>query len=459
MDKILLPPTLQDLSIKTIFGAENKAALDQIKQLSMKEIIGAAVLIKIKEVNLVKYESVLDLEIDDRSADYRNKLSYHDCNVDELCYLSEWNSSVNDVIKLHHLFSEYSATEHSHIYNNPMYDVIYNKNSTNIIKNYHEKRDEILSLPDMPSSVATINDSIRDEDYHDPLYFKQGTYPKNNNSISNTLIFINNNISSATKALEKSMSILEEKFFQSNKQAYILAKTSSMELNHYLLVLKESLIKRDDLCDEYINFFCSIKEKEMSIIRSLEIIMLMRKVDSKFRGLKNISYIMKSINFMTMEDRIESLKSRISSNSKTEHDKIRLLTSSLSLTSYLLKRKYHNLITRKKARIKNLLEKINLSEEYKSDENFLAPTFIESMNMLLKKISLSREPKSDKRDKELLNHDLDKASYILKKISPDNEDRTDQNLIEPVFIENILESVKKMRTEIKEMEMTLSTLD
>ncbi|WP_092483707.1 hypothetical protein [Candidatus Ichthyocystis hellenicum] len=475
MSEITVIPTLQDLSIGAVFGVDNKESINHLKQLTTKEMLEAAVLIKLKEVNLAKYESPLDLEIDDRhlfSSDDRNKFSTCDYNKlengNELRSLSKYSSSINNVTKHHHFFSDVLDTDNSGHYNHPMYKVIYDKESTDIIKNYYEKRDEILSLldtPILPGITETLPSPYRETSlpYRDPLYFKYNLHPKNYISIGRVLRFIKSNTSSVIKKLEKSISILEESRYQLNSKAYIVAKASSLQLKHSLSLLVESLSKREELCDEYIvDFFCSLQEKEMSIIRSLEIIILMRKVDRNFKELKErIVPFMKSINFMTLEDRIKSLKNRISDylTPGIERDEIYSLASSLSVTSSSLKRKYHGMIIRKKSKIRHLLKKINLANEYKSGENFLDPGFIESMNSLIKKISLSREPKSAARDKELFDPDLvNRANYLLEKINLSKDRMSEENFLEPVFIESVLLAVRSISITVLEMEMTISTL-
>ncbi|WP_092483711.1 hypothetical protein [Candidatus Ichthyocystis hellenicum] len=461
-------PTLQELSIGAIFGVDSKESVDQLKQLTIREIMGTAVLIKLKEVNLAKYESPLALEVDDRclfSPDDRDKFSNQDYSrlmrEEELCALSEWNDRISDTIKHHRFFSKKLPKDQTPWKKNPMYQVVYDKNCADVIKSYQDRRNEILSLPDMPNSGLTSSKEEILSCYHDPLYFSFQIIPRSASSFTNLIQTIDRATSSSISELDKSMSFLEENRCRLNSRVHIVAKASSMQLKHSLSLLKESLLKRKTLlktCNEN-QGYSSGKIREMSIIGSLDVIISVRKVDKDFNELKEkIIPVMKSINFMSLEDRIESLNTKISNAlASTKHDNLDQLLSSLSVTSSSLKRKYHSMIERRRLRIGYLLEKINLGSEYKADEKFLEPIFVESMNNLIKKISLSRESESSERDKKLFDPALiESSNYLLKKINPGNMCSSGEKFLEPVFIESILLSVKKMILEIAEMEKIIT---
>ncbi|WP_092483705.1 hypothetical protein [Candidatus Ichthyocystis hellenicum] len=390
MSEILPFPTLQELSIGTIFGVHNREALSQIKQLSTKTIIETAVLIKLKEVNLTKHESALDLEIDDRrlfSSNDRDRL--HDYAhgsdrtdiYDKLHALSEWNDSINETIKQYNFLSKRLPKENAPWNNNPMYQVIHDRECTDIVKNYQRKRREILSLPDMPHSLLpTLSREEVLSHYHDPLYFIFHIVPKN----SSSLIKIINGAETITllliSTLKRSLSILEKNRHLLDKKAYIPAKASSIQLNYSLSSLAESLSKMTNVCKTCNNNqnHSPNKIKEMSIQRSLNVIIKMREVDRDFKALKeNIIPIMKGVNFVKLEDRIELLKS-IPLNSSTSRI--------IKVTKSSLKSKYHSMIIRKKLRRKQLLKKINLSNDCGSGKNFLEPIFIESVILEARRI-------------------------------------------------------------------------
>ncbi|WP_092483713.1 hypothetical protein [Candidatus Ichthyocystis hellenicum] len=470
----LAMPTLQELSIGTIFGVDHRKAIKKIKKLTMKEIMTAAALIKLKEVNLAKYESPLNLEIDDRhlfSSHDRDRFSHRDYKMlanpdaEDLCSLSKWNDHIDEAIKQHDYFLKSLPKNDKLWEKNPMHRAIYNKNSTDIVKNYREIRNEILSLPDMLNSElpTTSTEEILSRYYHDPLCVAYNSLSKRNIPlIGNALETVDTITSLLNHTLSKLMCFLRENRYNFNSKVYILVKASSLQLKLSVSSLKASLSKRRNLRRTLLEngSYYSDEGRERSIMGSLDVIIHMRKVSIDFSELKEkIMPVMKSINFISLKDRIKLLEVRISNAPKTDHDNLSQLTSSLNVTSSSLKGKYRSMIARRKLRIEYLLEKINLGAEYKSDGGFIDPVFIENMNRLIKQISLSREPKSRERDKELFDPDLVKgANYLREKIIPSNNHGSDEEIPQPIFIESILSSVRKMNIEISEMERVMSTL-
>ncbi|WP_139057207.1 hypothetical protein [Candidatus Ichthyocystis hellenicum] len=465
----IAPRTLLELSAGAIFGLSCEESMSQLNQLSMEEIIKASILVKNKQLNLSRYESILDLESDDSyqfSYDDSNRITCDDCynlsNYREINALKECCSSINGVINDHQDWLFEKLPIDTCWNTNPVYQVIYNEDSTDIIKNYHEKRDEILSIPYLPHpGVDSIAEKILH--YHDPVCFlNKGALSIQNNLSFEWIIILTE---SATLLLFNdicaSISILEKNRHLLRKTLYAIIMASVLQIKNSISSLLESFPKR--------YLYNHIEEREMSFMASLNIVICFRNFCNDMKTLKKriMTPITECSNFISLEDRIEVFKRRViaSINNRYRdhllHQYLKSNLSSLVVTSSYLKRKLKNMIIRRKLRIKCLLEKINLGSEYKSGKNFLDPVFIESMNRLIEKINLSKEPESEERDKNLLNPDLiEKSNYLLEKINRSNEYRSNENFLgfQMVFIEGILVSVIEMRTEISEIENTLEGL-
>ncbi|WP_092483695.1 hypothetical protein [Candidatus Ichthyocystis hellenicum] len=172
------PLTLLELSSGAIFGFSCEESIGQI---STKDIIKASVLVEHKQLNLSKYESILDLEHDDNhqfSYSDWNKITCSDCNnlsyYDDLYAIEKFSKGTDTIIRRNHSYGDflcYLPTDNAHWSSHPLYQVIYNKDSQDIIKNYYENRNRILSLPILSSQIAKAPITERVFYYLDPLFF------------------------------------------------------------------------------------------------------------------------------------------------------------------------------------------------------------------------------------------------------------------------------------------------
>ncbi|WP_092483691.1 hypothetical protein [Candidatus Ichthyocystis hellenicum] len=454
----IAPPPLIELSSRAIWSLSCKQSISQLRQLSTEEIIRSSALIRRKQLNLSRYASYLHLESDDGCRFFYedwNKITIGECrnssNYKELRAVKECSNSINVIINsFRGIFLDDLPANDPYWKNHPVYQVIYNENSTDIIKNYRERRNEILSLPDFPGSVENKSCTTeRISYYYDPLFFLKKTCLHNKDDFSPSRIrcLLKNTI---VLTLEPCFT---RRFYTLKKNACLLRRPLStlvmaltLQIEDSISLLEKSLSKKD-----------YTRGREISIMESLNAIIIFKKLCVNIKELRSITPIMELSNFVPLEDRVEIFKKRVLVSNPCSNSVNRLyLHSSLILlekTRYYLK----SIVTRKKVRIKYLLEKINLGNEYKMDENFFEPVFMESAENLLKKIKLSREPESEERDEKLLNPALiDSANYLLEKINPGEESRSNENSIESVFIESIIESVIKIRLEVSGMEKFLS---
>ncbi|WP_092483699.1 hypothetical protein [Candidatus Ichthyocystis hellenicum] len=489
MDKISTtsPLTLLELSSRAaseaIFSFNCKEAISQLSQLSAKEIISASVLVERKQLNLSRYESILDPESDNG---YRlppsccSEISYYDCTdlayYEDLCALKKCGDSIETIINSYHaMFLKHLPTDDVHWRSHPVYQVIYNEDSTDIIKNYYEKRDRILSLPALPSPAAEIPITEKVLFYRDPMFFLSEIYlcPEYDLSLSmvkkslkDKLMFLNLHINDSISALKDNCNMLE-------RVPYAMAMASILQIKHSALLLEKLISKKDygtekretSLVESLINIVSwwrtpknhhDTEEREASLMESLDIVICFKNLCGDVQALgEHIAPTMQYRNRISLEDRIVILMGKAMTPEKNSFDPESALLS-LKMTDCYLKIKLADIVPKRQLRIKHLLEKINLGNEYKSNENFFEPIFIESAENFLEKMRLSREKKSKKRDEKLASTAFEKANYILEKINQGGKDGSNEEFIELVFIESIIESAMRIRTEISEMEKFLS---
>ncbi|WP_092483703.1 hypothetical protein [Candidatus Ichthyocystis hellenicum] len=453
------PRTLLELSSEAVFGFGCGESIEQFSQLPAKDVIKASILVKHKQLNLSKYESVLDLEGDDSYQffySYCNKISCSDCNslsyYDGLCAIKKCLRRMNTIIDNHNMFLRELPVDSTSWMSHPVYRVIYSKDSKDIVRKYYEERDKILSLPlQTRKKPATEGISY----YRDPLFFLSKVYLCHENNISLltakrslqiTFGFLSSDINSLISTLKENCHLLE-------RAPYAITMASTLQVRNSASLLLESLSKKNEGPDK----------REKSIMESLDVIVCLRDLCRDIKAMEErIAPIMQYNNFIALEDRVEILR-KITPASDTGHcstDSSFLdSTPALKAISSHLKMKLPGIVTKRKLRIKHLLEKINLGNECKLDGNFLEQIFMESINSLLEKINLSKEPKSEERDEKLLNPDLiEKSNYLLEKIDPSNKCGSDGNFSGSFFMEAVLLSVKEMVTEIAEIEKTLEGL-
>ncbi|WP_092483687.1 hypothetical protein [Candidatus Ichthyocystis hellenicum] len=455
------PPTLLELSAGAVLGISglelsNGEYVDYIGHLTTNEVIATSALFERKQLNLSRYESILDLESDDGYRffyDDLNEITRDDCkrlsNYSEIHALKKCRSSINVMAnELHCLFLVNLPVDdaRSNRKDHPLYKVIYDKDSTDIAKNYRKRRCEILSIPCCRDPLCFL------DKYYLHLYGCTRSMVKC--SLKNKVRTLRGCFKFQIDALKKYSTRLQRALC-----ALIMSLASQVE--NSLTLLYESLSKNNTHLGREISI---VESREIPIVESLNIIILFKKLCRGVELLKErVAPIMEYSNFIPLEDRIEILKRRViisaSIGKPLNRSYVNSNISALNATSSYLKRKLLVLTEKRKLRIKHLLEKINLGNEYKSEENFFEPAFIDRIDSLLEKIRLDREPESKERCKKLLDPALvEGANYLLEKINTRDKYKLDENFTEPVFIESIVKLVKKMRTEISEMEELLRNL-
>ncbi|WP_092483697.1 hypothetical protein [Candidatus Ichthyocystis hellenicum] len=118
-------------------------------------------------------------------------------------------------------------------------------------------------------------------------------------------------------------------------------------------------------------------------MESLGIVICFRKLCKDIGTLKErIAPIMQYNNFITLEDRIAIFRkktfasaSRHCSTSSLFFDNM----AALKVTSSYLRTKLRSIVTKRKLRVKYLLEKINPRENYELNERIIGSVFIESI--------------------------------------------------------------------------------
>ncbi|CUT18141.1 MULTISPECIES: hypothetical protein [Candidatus Ichthyocystis] len=400
------PCSLAELSVGSILGIDCKESMAHLSQLSTREVIECTLLIKRSKVNDTKYENIWESNSKNKfSSNYQFSPSDYEIlsNSAELKSIIKCKNNIISITSMYeNYFSKNSPSEINDGYWNmhPMFRVIYNKESKDIIDGYHEKRDQILSLPEQSNAIVknlTFPKTRTHENdfYHrDPLFFLttdsiySSMYSKPYISI-NLIIFYS---SHTMNLLVESMGILEDYRCCIRKQLYHLFMAAFLQLNNLNLLLKESISRIKNK---------SFIEKEESIVESLRIISCLKKSGKYLLVLRDkIVPVMECCNFVSLEDAVKILQNKISYSSamlckeknlgSIEKDVLRccIIESNNEIRKILsfLKRKYRHLVIKKELRIRYLQRKISMDTKKNTDEIQLSPFFVSSVKELVKKL-------------------------------------------------------------------------
>ncbi|WP_092486082.1 hypothetical protein [Candidatus Ichthyocystis hellenicum] len=400
--------------MKSIFGVDCKKSIKKIEsliQLSPREYIEFAILVNNKKVitHRTKYETILDRHYSTKNIKFSencDKLSiYNDyslysplCNSAEFEKLSKWKKYVDVIINMYDtqcLVSRNVHKKNSHWKMHPMYQVIYDKNNRDIIKNYYDKRDEILSLPELPASYEEREKILY---YYDPLQFIDIRGFSNAKCSTDLLSYeLMVRASRNVHELDKSMHILEKSNHLIRKNLYNSIMSLCLHAKSMASSLETSARNKRTNRDHPVNI-----EKEYSIIKSLNILVCFRDFMESLFYIKEIINIMEFCNFVPLEDIIKVFEYIILINNTTaDKDNKSEYEREIASIHAFLREKYPSIITRRKFKIDTLLKKINLSN--------------------------------------------DEIEYLITKI--------DKDYPMPIFVRSVIESVKKIKSEIKEMEV------
>lgn len=410
------PCTLLELSIKNIFGVSCEESISRLRQLSTKEIIEAAVLVRTPKMILTKYESVLNFESNNMHQFFYEdfgKLSESDykrlINYDELRALSECSRIIGKFIDKHgDNFSKNLPIDDEHWKSHPMCQVIYNKEGTDVSKSYYEKfcerRCEILSLPELTSKRCKHSKTKRSASpepsmkkfscYYDPMRFLSKNYLDHERDYPFGIILAETQTRAAIlmESLDDTMSILKRNSRYLQKPFHTIVMASSLQLRHSIMSLKKSLSERSRtyrMIGKFAGFFykeLGSKERELQLVESLAVVACVRAIDSNVRAIKEkIIPLLERSNFVQLEDLVEMFRNKISTG-KIRRDEVNSLKLSLEKTSHFLGKKCRAIMAIKRSRIEQLLKKIDLKDQHSSNKVFLEPVFINGINESVEKM-------------------------------------------------------------------------
>ncbi|WP_092486741.1 hypothetical protein [Candidatus Ichthyocystis hellenicum] len=181
MHKTLSPLSLEELAIGTIFGISKKKSIEQLMHLSHKEAIELIVTLNNNRAMRTKYESALGVCNNTQLTQVRQNNSKLFCNdfrnldnYPELVSITSLKHHINKIINEYdNNLSKTLPPKHENNSNHPICQLLYTENTVDIIKNYREKRNEILSLPPPPTNelLPDLQSQEKISYYYDPLIF------------------------------------------------------------------------------------------------------------------------------------------------------------------------------------------------------------------------------------------------------------------------------------------------
>ncbi|WP_139057315.1 hypothetical protein [Candidatus Ichthyocystis hellenicum] len=379
------PCTLFELSVKSIFGVDSKGSINHLMQLSYKETLEAAILVNRKVVSFSKYESISESVsgsemFPDSWVKFCKENYYLSSNPEELKILLDLSKRINEIVAgTSDMFSKvlpsnvYDVCWSSH----PIYKVIYNKSSANIIKNYHEIKNQILSLPEPQCVVKNLSVLPSPEEiayYYDPLcFFPIGTVEYGSSatafscskdvSIPRSLKFINYSALAPIHDLRKNRRVIR-------KILYRLAMASLLQINSSISSVARSFSHRNNL--EVIG----VTEREKLVISSLDIITSLRNFIKDVNTLeRTIFSAIKVCNFVPLEEVKKMFERR----------NPYLFRNDIMQVASFLKIKYCNILIKKKLRFDELMKQLKKSHKLE-DNSRLFSTCAYNISKSLKKL-------------------------------------------------------------------------
>ncbi|WP_092483715.1 hypothetical protein [Candidatus Ichthyocystis hellenicum] len=411
MSEISSPLTLEELSIGVVFGVDSKESIQHLMHLSHKEAIEAATMITCNKAGRSKYESNLEHRSGIKlSQIYKNNSNFsHDNyrklgNYPELIAITLLKDHVHEAIyEYDNYLSKTLSSYHRYRNNHPLCQIVYAENTADIIKNYHERRNEILSLPLPPTGKALPKTPSLEKTshYYNPLLFLNSCHYydrctcKRMDSIARVVDPILKSSLKISRCLSKSIAILKSSRKRIRKQIYHLAMASLLQIESYTSSFEKLANQISLESQAHLENLLDPKEERL-ILMSLDAIICLRNLVKYSRILKKtIVPMLELCNYVSLEDAITSFKTIIIKlgteieeikenkireiNTLTEIGKMKLSIwleeierrkSDISLykieigkTCSFLKRRYPSLIARRKAVIKYLLEKITPNED------------------------------------------------------------------------------------------------
>ncbi|WP_092483693.1 hypothetical protein [Candidatus Ichthyocystis hellenicum] len=234
-----------------------------------------------------------------------------------------------------------------------------------ITKNYHEKKELILSLPAFPFPITEVTVTEKVLFYHDPLFFLSKCYlspkydprlPNIKKSLENKLASFTYQVRSSISALKKNCDLLERVPY-AMAMAMAMAMASVLQIKHSASLLEASISKK---------YYHGNKKRETSLMESLDIVICLRNlcVDT-IKLTKQIAPVMQYSNRITLEDKIAILMKKITTPEEDSHrENFKSSLLPIKTTCRYLKMKLAGAISKKRLRIKRLLEKINFEPFY-----------------------------------------------------------------------------------------------
>ncbi|WP_092486097.1 hypothetical protein [Candidatus Ichthyocystis hellenicum] len=366
------PCTLLELSMKPIFGIDFKGSLDHLMQLPPTEIFELAPLMLHNGASFYRNEFVSESEsVDFMFPHRRNKFcSDYRCH-NELRLISSFTRVMEKVLHVvKDMFPEELPDNAIDCLwrRNPLYQIVNTKDSSSIIKSYHERKNDVLALRkiarDKESLILPVLTSSSDIFcYYDPMCFFP-VYVDGNRCVSVDEIY--KLVWSMLFDVRMVVYDLEESRYSIGKVLYHLSMAG-------LLQVLKTLSWIDEIESKFIG-------KRKSIIDSLNIITNLRKLKEDIYKLdKTILFVIKNCNSVPLEGMLKVFERATTGNYLMTKCEIVIVYS-------FLKRKYHSLIEIRKSKIKYLLKKIEQSDEG-GDEISIPLDSIDYISKSIKKLN------------------------------------------------------------------------
>ncbi|WP_139057313.1 hypothetical protein [Candidatus Ichthyocystis hellenicum] len=378
--------------------------MEHLMQITTKEAIESALIMKRKKVNLTKYESIWESYSSKQFHKNYNKFSLKYCsqlsNYKELKNLIKLKTIISEIIDVNTFyFLRKLPSNVSNISCNDdkMHKVICDENSADIVDDCYSGKNYVLTFQDISYPQSRFVSSTEEVMCHryQPYFLK--TFPiwsRKRVLLDKIISFIDSKSSSVAVLLNRSMQILEKLLkLGVKKQVYHLSMASCLQLKHSISLLKKllssSIRTRTSGKKETIAMSLSILIHTKNLIRDIFILK------------RNILPIIECHNFVHLEDLIIIFKNIISSNNinisklnsynlvekkKLEHRKLVLEREIYKIYSFL-RVKYTQIIKNKKSRIEYMVRSTNTDKKLcTSNKNYINPIFIKKANKLVEKL-------------------------------------------------------------------------